>query len=165
MLRSLQARLTYANVISTLALFLALGGGAYAAIDLVGRNDIKSKHIASGEVKRSDLGGDAVNSGKVDNKSLRLKDIVVAKDTRTINPGPLLQNQCQSFAGNFTGGPFSRVRPGDVALVFPISLPSAIIPYGQLTPSGALGPNFAVCNMNHSTVDLDPTQFKIVVLR
>jgi hypothetical protein len=39
------------------AVFLALGGGAYAAIDLVGRNDIKSKHIENGHVKDKDLAG------------------------------------------------------------------------------------------------------------
>src|SRR5215211_588736 len=50
----MRPRLTYANVTATLALFLALGGGAYAAIDLVGKNDIKSKHLAPGAVKLSD---------------------------------------------------------------------------------------------------------------
>ncbi len=31
-MRTLRSRLTYANVISTLCLFIVLGGGAYAAI-------------------------------------------------------------------------------------------------------------------------------------
>jgi hypothetical protein len=48
-------RLSYANVMATIAVFLALGGGAYAAIDLVGRNDIKSKHIAKNAVKGKDV--------------------------------------------------------------------------------------------------------------
>ena len=52
--RKLQSRLTYANVTATVALFIALGGGAYAAIDLVGRNDIKSRHIAPNQVKAAD---------------------------------------------------------------------------------------------------------------
>jgi hypothetical protein len=54
-LRARRPRLTYSDVVATLALFLALGGGAYAAIDLVGRNDIKSKHIARHQVKPRDV--------------------------------------------------------------------------------------------------------------
>lgn len=49
------ARLSYANVVATVALFVALGGGAYAAIDLVGRNDIKSKHIAKNAATGKDI--------------------------------------------------------------------------------------------------------------
>src|SRR5215471_14356455 len=36
MLRGIRSRLTYANVTATIALFVALGGGAYAATSLVG---------------------------------------------------------------------------------------------------------------------------------
>jgi hypothetical protein len=50
-MRRMRSKLTYANVMATLALFVALGGGAYAAIDLVGKNDIKPKHIARNAVK------------------------------------------------------------------------------------------------------------------
>ena len=51
----MRGRLSYANVMATIAVFLALGGGAYAAIDLVGRNDIRSKHIAKNAVKGKDV--------------------------------------------------------------------------------------------------------------
>jgi hypothetical protein len=62
MLRKLRPRLTYGNVTATLALFLALGGGAYAAIDLVGRNDIQSKHIKKGQVKGVDVAEETLNN-------------------------------------------------------------------------------------------------------
>lgn len=53
-------RLTYANVASTIALFLVLGGGAaYAA------NKIRSGNIAPGAVKTSDIFKRAVSSGKL----------------------------------------------------------------------------------------------------
>jgi hypothetical protein len=65
-------RMTYANVTATLAVFLALGGGAYAAIDLVGRNDIKSKHIKKGQVKSSDVKDDGLTGTDVDEDSLEL---------------------------------------------------------------------------------------------
>jgi hypothetical protein len=59
------SRLTYANVVATLALVLAIGGGTvYAAIEL-GKNDVKSKNIAKGAVKNPDLAKEAVTGVKV----------------------------------------------------------------------------------------------------
>jgi hypothetical protein len=53
-------RLSYANVASTLAIFLALGGGAaYAA------NEIRSGDIAPGAVRTADIHKRAVASGKL----------------------------------------------------------------------------------------------------
>ena len=66
-------RLTYANVMSTIAVFCLLGGGAYAASAL-SKNEVKSKHIKPGAVKTSDLRSDAVKSSKVANGSLLGED-------------------------------------------------------------------------------------------
>jgi hypothetical protein len=66
-------RLTYANVVSTLALFLALGGASYAAVQL-SRNNVRSVHIAPAQVKKSDLAPNAVNSAKVRDGKLRAQD-------------------------------------------------------------------------------------------
>ena len=43
-MRALRARLTYSNVIATVALFVALGGGAYA----LSKGEVKSRNIAKG---------------------------------------------------------------------------------------------------------------------
>src|ERR1044072_1218887 len=63
-MRRLRARLTYANVTATLALFIALGGGAYAVIKLP-KNSVKSKQIKDGQVKNADLAAGAVSGEKV----------------------------------------------------------------------------------------------------
>jgi hypothetical protein len=55
-------RLSYANVVATIALFLALGGGAYA---LSGRNTVRSDDIVNGQVKSSDIGGSQVKKGNL----------------------------------------------------------------------------------------------------
>jgi len=73
MLARLRGHLSYANVMATIALFVALGGSSYAAIAL-SKNSVKSKHIAKGQVKRSDIGRNAVNSAKVKNLSLLAED-------------------------------------------------------------------------------------------
>jgi hypothetical protein len=46
-------RLSYANVTATLALVIALAGGAYAAV--LARDSVKSKHIASNAAKGRDV--------------------------------------------------------------------------------------------------------------
>lgn len=53
-------RLSYANVASTLALFIALGGGAAYAAD-----EIRSGDLAPGAVRTSDIYKRAVTSGKL----------------------------------------------------------------------------------------------------
>lgn len=63
MLSRLRPRVNYANVMATVAVFLALGGGAYAATQLP-KNSVGTKQL-----KR-----DAVTSPKVKNGSLLAKD-------------------------------------------------------------------------------------------
>src|ERR1700760_1641970 len=48
-MKRLRSRLTYANVISTLCLFLVLGGGAYAATKLP-KNSVGTRQIRAGAV-------------------------------------------------------------------------------------------------------------------
>ena len=59
MLRALRDRLTYANVVATLALFVALGGSSYAAFKITG-HDIR-KHSLTGHLfKANSIGGRAI---------------------------------------------------------------------------------------------------------
>lgn len=59
MLSRLSARLSYANVVATLALFVALGGSSYAALNLpkasVGARQLKKNSVTSPKVKRGSL--------------------------------------------------------------------------------------------------------------
>ena len=54
MLKELVGRLTYANVIATVALFVALGGGAYA-VKSAKKNSVTSKSIKDNAVKSADV--------------------------------------------------------------------------------------------------------------
>jgi len=65
MLSKIIPRLTYANVVATGALFLALGGGAAIAADRLARNSVGSAQIRAG----------AVGSAEVRDRSLRLGDL------------------------------------------------------------------------------------------
>jgi hypothetical protein len=93
----LRRHLTYANVVSSLALFLALSGGAVYAAGKIGSNQIgegavRSPQIKNRNVKRQDIAGGSVNGKKVSNESLTGKDIKedtlglvpLAQDARTL---------------------------------------------------------------------------------
>src|SRR3954468_6605314 len=67
-------RLTYAGVTSTLALFIALGGGAYAAATLPA-NSVGAKQIKKGSVERSKLKNNAVDGSKVLDNALTGDDV------------------------------------------------------------------------------------------
>ncbi len=56
-------RLTFANVMSVVAVFIALGGGAYAA--KLAKDSVKSKQIAANAVKESELASNAVTNPKI----------------------------------------------------------------------------------------------------
>jgi hypothetical protein len=73
MFNSVRSRLSYANAMSTLAVFIALGGSSVAAVQL-SRNSVRSEQIANGQVKRPDLAKNAVTSVKVADGSLRADD-------------------------------------------------------------------------------------------
>ena len=55
MLKVPRPRLTYANVVATLALFVALGGSSYAALKISGK-DIQKHTITGQNIKRNSLG-------------------------------------------------------------------------------------------------------------
>jgi hypothetical protein len=53
-LSKFRARLTYANVMATIALFVALGGSSYAAIKVTGKN-VKDNSLTTADIKNKSL--------------------------------------------------------------------------------------------------------------
>ena len=62
------SRLTYANVMATVAVFLSLGGGAYAIA--LAKNSVKSRHIAPNAVRSPDIKNRAVRGVDVRTNSI-----------------------------------------------------------------------------------------------
>lgn len=78
---SVSSKLTYANVMSTIAVVLAVGGAtAFAAMTLP-KNSVHSKQIAKGAVKNSDIGKDAVTGDKVKEDTLGKVPLAVHADS------------------------------------------------------------------------------------
>ncbi|MEA2438993.1 MAG: hypothetical protein QOH76_417 [Thermoleophilaceae bacterium] len=64
MSRRFRPRLSYANVASTLALVIALGGVSYAAVKIDGKN-LKSRSVAASKIKKNTLTGTEIKESKV----------------------------------------------------------------------------------------------------
>jgi hypothetical protein len=60
----MRPRISYANVVSTLALILALGGVSYAAVKINGKN-IKDRTVTAKKIKKNSLGGNEINEAKL----------------------------------------------------------------------------------------------------
>jgi hypothetical protein len=74
MLSAPRPRVTYANVTASLALFIALGGGAYAATALPS-NSVGPRQLKKSAVERAKIKNNAVNGAKVLENSLTGDDI------------------------------------------------------------------------------------------
>ncbi len=99
----LRQRLSYANVMSTLCLFLLLGGVAYAAT--LPRNSVGTRQLKPRAVNNSDIRGNAVTSGKVRNGTLLTRDFArgVLRRGATGARGPTGPAGPQGPAGAGTG--------------------------------------------------------------
>ena len=100
----LRRRLTYANVMSTIAVFAVLaGGGAYAASKIgsqeIKKNAVRAKHIKAGNVKASDIATAAVDSAKVADESLTGADVAEA----TLGQVPSAANAASAASATSAG--------------------------------------------------------------
>ncbi len=75
----LRGKLTYANVIATIALFVALGGASYAAVKLpknsVGTKQIKNKAITGAKIANGAVNGAKITPGSIAGSALNLASI------------------------------------------------------------------------------------------
>lgn len=132
-MKVIRKRLTYANVVSTIAVFLVLGGGAAVAADQLGKNSVGSKQLkknavtaaklknnavtaaklANGAVTNAKLADNAVTGAKVDEASLG--EVPNAKHAGTAGRAETAGNASHAeTAGNATaldGRALNQVRP------------------------------------------------------
>lgn len=105
-----RAHLTYSNIVSTLCLFVLLGGVGYAAANLP-RDSVRSKQIKAGAVKNAELATNAVSSPKVRDGSLLASDFASGQ----LPQGPRGSQGPQGDAGA-NGSPDTPVQVRDKLL-------------------------------------------------
>lgn len=78
-MKHLTRRLTYANVMSTIAVFLLLGGASAFAASQLGKNSVGTKQLKNNAVTTAKLKKEAVTAAKVKKQSLTGTQINLAK--------------------------------------------------------------------------------------
>ena len=77
-MKQIRKRLTYANVMSSIAVFMVLGGAAFAATQLP-KNSVGSKQLKKNAVTAAKIKKDAVTGAKVKNGSLAASDFAAGQ--------------------------------------------------------------------------------------
>ncbi|HEX8204545.1 MAG TPA: hypothetical protein VF587_00650 [Solirubrobacteraceae bacterium] len=123
-------RLSYANVVATLALFLSLGGVGFAAAS-VSRNSVGTAQLKRNAVRAADVKTGAIRSRHVRNGSLRAVD--------------------------FARGALPAGTQGSAGPAGPAGAPGAAGPVGPTGPEGPAGSarGFAYVNANNCDGDGD----------
>ncbi len=156
-MRSLRSRLTYSNVMSTLAVFLVLGGGAaFAAIKLpknsVGTKQIKKKAVKTAKlapkaVKAGKLAPEAVKTGKIAKSAVSTDRIADAAVTN----GKLAAGAVSGDKINVPTTPFSRVVArlgGGATVAFAKEALYPLVPPTYIQPAGETDQYIAGLNVN-----------------
>ena len=161
-MQKIRARLTFANIVACMALFIALGGVGYAATKLP-KNSVGTKQLKKNAVTGSKIKKNAVTSSKVKNHSLTGADInlgALGAVPSASNAGHANVADSATNAANATGlaGPLApgqtligyvdsagHVGAGEIAPETSISfqIPLAAAPAFHIIPVG--GPSTGAC--------------------
>jgi hypothetical protein len=107
-MRAVGRRLTYANVVATLALFLALSGGVVWAAGKIGAKNLKANAVTAGKIKRN-----AVTNAKIRGNAVTAAKIKAgAVDFTKLAPGT-------SLVASASGGPVAA--NGTAAVSVPLN--------------------------------------------
>jgi hypothetical protein len=87
----IRARLSFANVTSAIALFVALGGSAYAAVELPS-NSVGRDQIRTSGVGKSEIGSNTVGTSELRNSGVAAADI----KTGAVGPSEVRPNAIDS---------------------------------------------------------------------
>ena len=78
-MKQIRQRLTYANVMSSIAVFLVLGGATAIAATKIGANEIKANSIKTGKIVKEAITAGKIKTGAVTTTKIADKSITGAK--------------------------------------------------------------------------------------
>ena len=155
-MKQLRKRLTYANVMSSIAVFLVLGGGAAVAAGQLGKNTVGPKQLKrnavtaaklkNNAVTTAKLKNNAVTGAKVQNGSLSGADINVG--TLGAVPNAAHANAADTADSAKTAASFERFVPFGIITV-PAGGSATLVSYG---PFSLIGKCEANANLDASVV-------------
>lgn len=101
-----------AMIVACISLFIGLSGVSTAAVVVLKKNSVLSKHIKNGQVKKADVAANAIDSSKVSDGSLLPADFAPGQ----LTAGPQGPQGPKGDKGD-TGAPGPLIRPEDFIVV------------------------------------------------
>lgn len=134
-MKGIRRHLSFANVVACLALFVALGGVSYAAVNLP-KNSVGSKQLKKGAVRTNDISAKAVKAGKIAKNAIptnRLRGKAVK--TGKIAPGAVTGAKIDAPSTPFSQVVANLGGSGAVAFqakqAYPLAAPTYTQPVGR----------------------------------
>ena len=139
-MKTLRGKLTYANVVATLALFIALGGASAFAATQLAKNSVGTKQIKNNAVTSSKIKNGAITGSKVNLSSLgtvpsatTATTAATASNANSLGGSPasafeqssnllsavVTNNGTATLVRGTAGASVDRVGPGEVEVTFP----------------------------------------------
>ena len=152
-MRKLGNRLTYANVVSTCALVLAVGGGGAAVAAALGENTVGSPQVIDGSLKKKDLGANSVTGAKIKDGTIGQTDLTngnigVVRGYAWINDGATALNTPVVLSNGYVynlGGAVSVTRTATG--VYNVAFSNLNLDGGNVQVSG-YGGSSTYCNVS-----------------
>jgi hypothetical protein len=156
MIERIRARLSYANVMASLAVFIALGGAAYAAVRIppnsVGSRELKDRAVGTDELKPESVGTPQLKEGSINHNRLRPHSVGVENlRQNSVGPNSLQGNAVNTDQLAPDAVTSDRVRDG--SLQYSDMDPNAVAPrlFAHVNSSGVLGESSGVLSAGRSS--------------
>ncbi len=78
-MKQIRKHITFANVMSSIAVFLVLGGGAAYAAKKIGSNEIKGNSITTGKIKKNAITASKIKKNSITNVKIKGGAVTAAK--------------------------------------------------------------------------------------
>lgn len=124
-MKQIRKRITYANVMSSIAVFLVLGGGAAYAAKKIGSNELKSNSVKTGKIVKEAVTTSKLKNGSVTTPKIA-KDAVTGEKANeaTFSQVPSAANAVNAANADKLGG-HSASCPGGTTLIRGLCFDSA----------------------------------------
>lgn len=142
--RRIRSKFTYANVVATLALFIALGGVSYAAVKLpknsVGEKQLKKNAVTGKKIKKSTITADKIKNGTITGADINVGSLgkvpsaAVADSAGVAGSAANQINTAKRVGPSSNNATYSTAR--DQATEVPLGSNGQVSVYGKCFKSG-----------------------------
>lgn len=117
-MKQIRKRITYANVMSSIAVFLVLGGATAFAATKIGTNELKGNSITTGKIKKEAVTKAKIKKGAIDSTKLADNSVTTSKIADNAVTNTKIADG--AVTGNkIAGGTISRGSLGAVSKLIP----------------------------------------------